>query len=371
VNIAVLGGGPGASATAADLALAGHRVRLWRRREADFAPIRQAGGITLVEDERRATAPLDRLTADLADAVAGAEVVIISIPAAAHPEVAGRLSTALEAEQIVLLTAGLLGSYVIARDIARARGRIPFALAETGTVPCRARWTGPAEVAVSARAVNLSVGVFPAAHTAETLERLRPLVPALHPCRDALDVALTNPGPAIHPPLVLLNAAAIEAGGPDTVATGMTPGVRRLIEAVDGERVAIRAGLGYPAPHYALSQPGDDARASEVLDGARAGWASLLAGGPFDETVTFEHRSVTEDAALGLSLFESAGRLAGADTPVIGGLLSVFQALLGRDLRATGRGLDRLGLGDFVRREIRDLLHEGWRSPLWRRALSG
>ena len=64
--------------------------------------------------------------------------------------------------------------------------------------------------------------------------------------------------------------------------------------------------------------------------------------------MTFEHRYVTEDVALGLSLFESAGRLAVADTPAISGLLSVFEALLGRDLRATGRGLDRLGLGDFV-----------------------
>ena len=86
--------------------------------------------------------------------------------------------------------------------------------------------------------------------------------------------------------------------------------------------------------------------------------------------MTFEHRYVAEGAALGLSLFESAGRLAAADTPVISGLLSVFGALLGRDLRATGRGLDRLGLGDFVRREIRELLHDGWLSPLWRRALA-
>jgi opine dehydrogenase len=96
-----------------------------------------------------------------------------------------------------------------------------------------------------------------------------------------------------------------------------------------------------------------------------------MAGGAAGDVVTFEHRWVTEDTALGLSLFESAGRLAGTDTPAIGGMLSVFQAVLGFDLRAAGRGLDRLGLGDLVQREIRQLLREGWRSPLWRRALSG
>ena len=42
MKVAVLGGGNGAYATAADLALAGHAVPLWRRREEDLAPIRAA-----------------------------------------------------------------------------------------------------------------------------------------------------------------------------------------------------------------------------------------------------------------------------------------------------------------------------------------
>jgi hypothetical protein len=49
------------------------------------------------------------------------------------------------------------------------------------------------------------------------------------------------------------------------------------------------------------------------------------------------------------------------------GLLSVFEALLGRDLRRHGRGLDRLGLGELTLREIRSILQEGWFSPMWRR----
>ena len=257
----------------------------------------------------------------------------------------------------------------MAREIARVGGRLPFAFAETGTLPYLARKTGPGEVAAPVRAANLPAGVFPAAHTAETIERLRALFPAIRPCHDALDVALTNAGTVIHPPLVLLNASAIDAGRFDIHASGTTASVRRLIDAVDGERMAIRASLGCPAPHYELPTYYDQARAAEGLYGAGA-QAKLLASGLWEEVVTFEHRYVTEDVALGLSLFESAGRLAVADTPAISGLLSVFEALLGRDLRTTGRGLDRLGLGDFVRREIRELLQDGWRSPLWRRALA-
>ena len=50
MNVAVLGGSNGALATAADLTLAGHRVRLWRRAEADLAAVRD--GVTL---QRRGT----------------------------------------------------------------------------------------------------------------------------------------------------------------------------------------------------------------------------------------------------------------------------------------------------------------------------
>src|SRR3989449_4732275 len=55
------------------------------------------------------------------------------------------------------------------------------------------------------RAANLPIGVFPASRGPRVLPRLAELFPAVRPCADALDVALTNAGPVIHPPLVLLN----------------------------------------------------------------------------------------------------------------------------------------------------------------------
>ena len=144
MKVAVLGGGHGAYATAADLALAGHAVRLWRRREEDLAPIRAAGGITLVAEGRQGKAKLERVTADLTEALAGAEVVVVPLPATTHGDLAVRLAKALDARQIVLLTPGTFGSYVMAREIARVDGRLPFAFAETGTLPYLARKTGPA-----------------------------------------------------------------------------------------------------------------------------------------------------------------------------------------------------------------------------------
>lgn len=368
MRIAVLGGGHGGFATAADLALAGHPVRLWARTAATLGPLCDDPTIVLVAEGRHGSARLERATTDLAEAMEGAEVLILSLPATAHEDVARRMASHVSDRQLLLLTPGSLGSYVVAREIARAGGVLPWALAETGTLPYLTRRAGPNVVRVVARAANLPIGVFPAARSDRALARLAELFPAVRPCADALDAALTNAGPVIHPPLVLLNAGAIDTGRFDVHAAGTTASVRRLIDAVDAERVAAREGWGYPAPHYELATHYDETRAREGLygEGARA---KVVESGLWSEPVTLEHRYVTEDAALGLALFESAARAATVATPAVSGLLLVFEALVGRPLSGQGRALESLGLGDFSRREIRTFLGEGWASPLWRKVL--
>lgn len=366
--VAVLGGGNGAYAAAADLALAGHRVRMWRRSPTDLTAIRDGGGITLIAEVGQGDGRLELATADLDDAVRGAEVVVVPVPATAHEDVARRLAGRLDPQQIVLLTPGTLGTYAMARDITRAGGRLPFAFAETGTLPYLARKTGPASVAAPVRAANLPIGVFPASRTSDVVERLSALYPTLRPCVDVLDVALTNAGAVIHPPLVLLNTGAIDSGRFDIHAAGTTPSIRRLIDAVDEERLAARRGWGYPRPDYELATYYEESRAAEGLYGAGAK-AKLIASGLWSEILTLEHRYVTEDAAFGLALFESAARTIGAPTPATGGLLQVFGVLLSRQLIGRGRALEHLGLGDLSVREIRSLLVEGWESALWSRVV--
>jgi opine dehydrogenase len=366
VNVAVLGGSNGAYATAADLSLAGHRVRLWRRKPEDLAPV--AGGITLKAEGRQGLAKLDRATADLREAVEGADVVVVPLPATTHEDIGRRLAGVLTDRQVVLLTPGTLGSFVVAREVARAGGPLPRALAETGTLPYLARTTGPAAVAAPVRAANLPVGVFPASRSREALARVAELFPATRPCVDAVDVALTNAGPVIHPPLVLVNAGAIDAGRFDIHAAGTTPSARRLIDAVDGERVAARTGWGYPAPHYELATYYEASRAAEGLYGAGAR-QKLVASGLWSEVLTFAHRYVTEDVELGLPFFESAARTVSTASPTVSGLLGVFGALLGKTLAGRGRDLDHLGLGELTLREVRELFRDGWASPLWSRLL--
>src|SRR4029453_993437 len=207
VNVAVLGASHGGFTTAADLALAGHSVRLWSRTAQTLGPLAKDPTIALTAEGRAGAARLTRATTDPAAAPAGAEI--------------GRAP---------------LGGDARARARERPGAALPFALAETGTLPYLTRKTGPAAVAAPVRAANLPIGVFPGSRTKQTFARLADLFPVARPCVDALDAALTNAGPVIHPPLVLLNAGPIDGGRFDVHAAGAPPSARRLIADGPAER---------------------------------------------------------------------------------------------------------------------------------------
>src|SRR3989338_7244453 len=161
MKIGVIGGSNGGFATAADLALAGHRVRLWTRTAATFGPLHDDPTIQLVAEGRQGSARLERATTDLGEAVHGAEVLIVPLPATTHEDPARRLAPHVTDRQTVLLTPGTFGSFVLARALASAGGTLPLALAETGTLPYLTRKTGPAAVHPPGRAPHPPLRPFP------------------------------------------------------------------------------------------------------------------------------------------------------------------------------------------------------------------
>src|SRR5206468_5263706 len=93
--VSVLGGGNGGFAAAADLALNGHRVRLWRRTGTELTAIRESGGITLIAEVGQDTGRLEAATANMDDALAGAEVIVVAVPATAHDDIGPALGKRL------------------------------------------------------------------------------------------------------------------------------------------------------------------------------------------------------------------------------------------------------------------------------------
>ena len=84
MKIAVLGGGHGAYAAAADLAEQGHEVRLWRRDAQALQPLHEQGGIALKDSQGRRVVALALATGDIGAAVRDAQLLVLPTPAIAQ-----------------------------------------------------------------------------------------------------------------------------------------------------------------------------------------------------------------------------------------------------------------------------------------------
>src|SRR2546422_10226614 len=100
MDITVLGGGNGGFATAADLALAGHRVRLWSRSRQALGPLADDPTIPLGAEGRQGTAPPAPATTQPAEAVPRAGIVIGPLPPTRHDDLATPLPAPADSRQI-------------------------------------------------------------------------------------------------------------------------------------------------------------------------------------------------------------------------------------------------------------------------------
>lgn len=359
MEIAVIGGGNGCYAAAADLSEQGHRVRLWRRDATALAPVREAGGLTLKDYRGDRFVPLALVTADMATAVAGANLIVVPLPAPTQDSVAEQLAPHLADDQVVFLPPGTFGSYLMARALKQSGNPARVAFAESGTLPWLARKHGPDTVAITTRATRLPSGVFPANRSNDAFAVLEQAFPALERLQDGLDGALMNAGPIIHPPLILMNAGPLEHFDHwDIHNEGTQPSIRRVTDILDDERIAVREALGYGAPHFQLSDHYDPDGAEWMY--GNAAHERLVDSGDWREHIDLaEHRYMREDVACGLAFLVSVADWAGVPCPVARGLLAVASAVLGEDLRRIGRTMENFGLAGLDRDGMKTMLTEG------------
>ena len=359
MKIAVLGGGHGSYAAAAELSEQGHEVRFWRRDGTAFASVLSSKTVKIKDYKGERSVPISGPTTKIAEAISGAELIIIPLPAIAHDALAKQTANLWQEGQVVFLTPGTFGSYIFLKAMREAGNAANVTFAETGTLPYLARKRGDDFVVVSGYAKRLPTGCIPARNSAAAFDIIKQAYPAIEPIEDALSGALMNGGPIIHPPLIMMNVGALEHFEKwDIHNEGTTPSIRRVQDALDGERIAIREALGYHAPHFPLAdhyaQEGD-----EWMYG-RAAHEMIMDSGDWREDIDpRDHRYVLEDIGLGLSFLISMGRWAEVPTPVAAGLLALSSTVSDRDFYGAGRTLESLGLDRLKADQMIDLLRDG------------
>ncbi len=364
LEITVLGGGNGAFITAADLKLKGHGVTLCElpHLEKNVEGISRSRTIELQivgnPGMRGGLAHLDKVTTDMKDAVSGAEVVLMVMPAFAQKPFAEACAPYLKDGQVVVLTPGNFGGAIEFSNILARRGKGQKVLiAEMECMIYSGFKSEPTVAWASGYKKGLRLAAYPGTDTQEVMKKMHQVYPDLRAAKNVLETGLRNINTVVHAPIVIHNAGWIEKtkGRFLFYWDGCTPAVARVAEAVDRERMALGRSFGLELDSMldvSLEWYGHEgARGSSLYE--------VLSTNPTyvkdDAPSTLHHRFLLEDVPYGMVPMESLGKLVGVQTPVTSAIVTLASELTQIDFRSQARdlkslGWERLGKDELKRR---------------------
>ena len=373
--IAVLGGGNGGHAVAANLSLAGFRVNFLELPQfaSSFERVLRTKEIRIEGVSIDGVAKLNTATTDIQQALMDTEIIFVVTPAFGHKAMAEACAPFVQDGQIIVLMPGSGGSLEFARIFRDKKVKRKITFAESSTLPYGARLKGSGHVSVLIHVATLPTGVFPARLTDDVISKLKQFYPSIIPARDVLEAAINNPNPIAHPAATLLSATRIEHSKGEfyLYAEAMTPSVARTLESLNEERLNICKALEYKLYHwdnlefegYPLGETEEECRHRILNTSVDAffGKDGIYAGMKMKGPETLKDRYVTEDVPYGMVLLSTLGELFGIPTPTCDAIIQLASVIQRTDFRITGRGVKELGLSRLDKEGLKKFLFEGTR----------
>ncbi len=362
----VIGAGHGGKAMAADLAVKGFTVRLYNRTAGHVNEIALRGEIELeYEDGSHHLGRLAVVTSDIAEALDGADVIMVVLPASGHRDVARSCAPHLRDGQIIILNPGRTGGALEFRQILDREGcTADVIVAETGTFIFASRSTGPAQARIFRRKNAVPLAALPAIRTGHVLEIVCTAYPQFIPAPDVLHTSLDNMGAIFHPALTLLNAGWIERtkGDFEFYIDGVTRSTAQVLGELDRERVTIATALGVRA-RSALRWLKDaySAEGKTLYEAIQAnpGYQGIKA------PRNLRHRYIFEDVPFSLVPMMSLGAQFGVNTWAIDAMVKLACVAHGTNYCQRGRTIEDMGLKGLRVDEVTRYVQKGQVNPIY------
>ena len=362
-TIAVLGAGHGGCAAAADLTRRGFAVRLHARRPESLAPLRERGGIE-ARGVQQGLVPIAAMTTDVAEALAGADLIMLVVPSVAHQHYARALAPLIDGSKPIFLNPGHTGGGLhFLHELRQAGYRGPVQSCETVTLTYITRMEGPATVGIYSYTRRLRFAALPGKHADKLYALMKPIYPEIVQAGSVIETALSNMNAVFHPPGMLLNAGWIESTNGNFLfyKEGITEAVGRVTAAVDAERMAVAKALGVPATSFLDLFHAAGLTTAAARDSGNISRACMESepNKTIKSPPSLDHRYMHEDVGYGLVPFAALGELAGVPTPTIDALVHLSGLALGIDYARDGLTLEKLGLAGKSPGEVLKFVHEG------------
>ncbi|WP_431285630.1 NAD/NADP octopine/nopaline dehydrogenase family protein [Humitalea sp. 24SJ18S-53] len=371
MKVAVIGWSPFdvGPALAADLALAGHEVHFapWPDQGAMLETILRNGGLDVVGGTGETIsggsgrAPVASIGMDIAQAVAGAEVVLVDC---APPELEARMPSLiphLERGQVVHVNSH--GYFVVLRllPLLAAAGKQGVLLTES-TSPILAAGVKDGVVTPHVVRRHVDTATFPGNRIGEALPRLQALYKGFGPAESILQTSLESMNLMGHAGLALANVGAFdraeaEGRGFAFYTRGNIKSASILTEAFGAERNAVCRAYGVRENSarerliYLYDSHGNTHQEAVANCAFLQNLGELPAG--------IWRRWLSVDVPYAIVPTVRLAEAAGVGAPVLRSIAEIFGVLLGFDPWKTGLTLEQLGLAGLTPTEVARLAREG------------
>jgi opine dehydrogenase len=380
--VAVLGGGATAQTFAADLTLSGYEVRLYELPE--FAS-RSLGEVLKTHEielggpqlnfkwfRRAGVAKVDVVTTEMSEALGGAGLIIVAIPAKGHRLFFEKMIPYLEDGQAISIFPDNFGSLVLRRMMLDNGCDADLLVGGWSTVPYAVRLVEPGKPDCLIRTYELFGEALPGNDGNEFFETLRG-IPAfdgttrIRKGDTIIGIDLSNPNPVTHVPSSILNVGAMEvsemegilgipSGGYSVYKHGMSPAVSRAQFAFYQEERKIADAMGIRMVDYWEGQ--FFCKLGVVGTEFQAPFSDVVLA-PIPGPNSVGHRYFAEDLGLATVTRYNLAKKFGVEVPIIESLIRLGSAVCGRDFFREGLSLEELGIDDLTKAQIIRYLREG------------
>ncbi len=354
----VLGAGHGGLAMAGHLAIKGFSVNLYNRGRNRIKPVIQRKGIK-VEGEVKGFGKIELASTSIQECIKGVDVLMVVVPAYAHPFIAETCAPYLKENQVVILNPGRTGGALEFYNVLKQKKlkRFPF-IAEAQTFLYASRALGPAHAKIFSIKNSVPLATLPAYWIPGVLKIINRAFPQFIPGDNIFKTSFENIGAIFHPALTILNAGWIEStyGDFEYYIKGASHSVAQVLEKLDKERLDVAAALGIKVMsarawlYTAYSAAGNNLHEA-IQD--NPGYLGIKAPD------RLHHRYVDEDVPMSLVPLASIGDMLKVETPTIKSIIRIASIMRGIDFWKIGRTVQNLGIKGMTIKEIRLLAVTG------------
>ena len=358
MKVAILGSGNGALAEAFEWSRAGHDIYMFDFPQFDkqVAAITKAGGI-YSEGMMEGFQPVKYAGHDIELVLKGADLVFAVGPAYATEPFGKACAPYAEKGQIfVVCPSSCMGAILFKNALGLSVEDHSVIVADTSTLPYAVRIIADGKIAVYNRlGGGVLLATLPSSKNDMVYDLLKPVHGCVEKAKNIFQTCLQNANPMLHPCITTLNAARIE--GPDDFffyEEGVTPGVGRLLKAIDDERIQLGKALGLEIesdPHISIRQGYLTEESYDHGYSKAPGFMGIKAQTQLD------YRYYNEDAGFGLVLWVDLADRLGLELPNVRAMLQIVSSIMGRDYKAEkARTLETLGLAGYSITELLKIL---------------